>query len=170
VDVTEAALASAPRFELLSVLPRSLEGWLLEFQWDVERLWRLNLPTVSLQVADLTWHLLLPWWRKDELVFQVSPMDVWHRPFDHPEHASRTEACDLSYPIAVTWQFDRWLILDGIHRLLKACLLALPTVDARILSKSDLVKIARKFPRPFEQTTDQGLRDMATDRHRQATS
>jgi hypothetical protein len=41
---------------------------------------------------------------------------------------------------------DRWLILDGIHRLLKAYQLGRMSVDVRVVSPGDLATIARQLP------------------------
>ncbi len=63
-------------FGLLSALPPSLRGVVLDIEWDRERLWALDLPTVVLPVAELRWHLALPLWRDDEGPFRVTPKEV----------------------------------------------------------------------------------------------
>jgi hypothetical protein len=126
-------------------IPPELAPWLLPVAWSRERLWALTgLPRASLDVDALRWHHELPWWRRDgcrDDWFHVRPADVARHPDAHGEHVRRTEAADLARPLHVMWRRDRWLILDGIHRLLKADLRGVRTVEADILRASDVRRI-----------------------------
>jgi ParB-like chromosome segregation protein Spo0J len=52
---------------------------------------------------------------------------------------------DLSHPLDLLFR-DRWVILDGVHRLLKADLLGLSTIEVRRLP-------AAMLPLILEMTT-----------------
>jgi hypothetical protein len=65
-------------------------------------------------------HYTLPWWRHDGRWFQISPTQLLERPDDFPEHRDRIQRADLSYPLHVTRRRGHWLVIDGIHRLVKA--------------------------------------------------
>ena len=41
-------------------------------------------------------------------------------PTRHPEEYARTMRADTSYPIDIMYNKNRWLILDGLHRLMKS--------------------------------------------------
>ncbi len=63
-------------FPLLSVLPLELHDVILDFHWDQALLRRLDLPVVELLVAELEWHLDLPFWAHEGDPFRVSPSQV----------------------------------------------------------------------------------------------
>jgi len=79
--------------------------------------------------------------------FQVTPREVLSHPEAHPEHADRVASADLSYPLHVVLRHQRWLILDGIHRLVKAEMLGLTDVVVSTLTPADVAKIARSTAR-----------------------
>lgn len=89
----------------------------------------------------------LPWWRHDGAWFQVSPWAVLAQPSSHPEHWRRINQADLAHPLHVLRRRRRWLILDGIHRLAKAELLARDQIDVLALSPTDLERIALRGPK-----------------------
>jgi hypothetical protein len=38
----------------------------IDFHWDVRKLWAADLPTVELDVTELSWLLDLPFWTVDQ--------------------------------------------------------------------------------------------------------
>lgn len=106
---------SAPRR-----LPRVIETHWHAFDWDVEALWALDLPAVAFPVSRLEWHLDVPVWPRDGVPYSLTPRDVLKSPYRYADEYRRTQAASLVFPIEITWHRGRWLILDGIHRLLKA--------------------------------------------------
>ena len=46
--------------ELYPQVPDELRPYVLELEWDRERLWRLELPVEEMSVAELVWQLALP--------------------------------------------------------------------------------------------------------------
>ena len=115
-------------------VPAELRPYILDFHWDLELLHALDLPAVSLQVADLADHLDLPFWAYDGRPFQVTPHQVAADPVRYRDQYERTMAAGLSHPLDVVRRPDgRVTILDGIHRLLRAELEARTAVDVRVL-------------------------------------
>jgi hypothetical protein len=53
-------------------------------------------------------------------------------------------AADLGFPLDLLFRNDRWVILDGVHRLLKADLLGLSQVRVRRLPPAMLPLILHK--------------------------
>jgi hypothetical protein len=130
-------------FPLLDQLPDALRDVILDFQWDLDRLHALELPARPIAVDELRWHLDLPFWMVNGRPFQVSPREVAENPGRFDGQWERTMAADLSFPLAGRVRTDgRIVILDGAHRLLKAAVLRIPTVNVRILTESDLGAIA----------------------------
>lgn len=125
--------------EVFDLAPPELRRWLMDFEWSAEKLWRLPLPQRELAVSELEWILELPWWKGegDDAYFQVRPLDVldgWHE--------ARVAAADLSWPLHVIRRQGRWVVLDGIHRLLKAKRLGFETVRVCVVREYLLGAIA----------------------------
>lgn len=144
VDELDALLEHLPRHRLFAEIPGPLRAWLLPVEWDRRRLWALDLPRRRVEVEELRWHFDLPWWRRDGVWFQLTPREFLARPTAHPEHADRVSSADLSYPLHVIRRNGRWLILDGIHRLVKAELLGWKEVVVSTLAPADLARIVRQ--------------------------
>jgi hypothetical protein len=51
-------------------------------------------------------------------------------------------SANLAHPIHIFRRTNRWVILDGIHRLLKADVLGSETINARKVPESALADIA----------------------------
>lgn len=104
----------------LQSAPPELQDVLYGFWWDHAKLHALKLPTGMITLESLRWHLDLPYWQHNGQPFQVTPREVLKFPEMYPDEYERTMATDLSYPIIVRQNAERTLILDGVHRLLKA--------------------------------------------------
>jgi len=52
---------------------------------------------------------------------------------------------DLSYPIDIMENKGRWLILDGLHRLVKAKILGFDKVKVRKIPRTEILKIQKKI-------------------------
>jgi hypothetical protein len=120
-------------FPLQDQVPAELREVLCEFVWDSAKLQRLPLPVGTATIDSLRWHLDLPYWRHDGQPFQVTPSQVRADPVRFREHYERTMAADLGCPLDLLFRNGRWVILDGVHRLLKADLLGLDNVQVRRL-------------------------------------
>jgi len=128
-------------FDLWSKTPAVLQAVLPNTMWDRDRLHRLVLPVIELPIDELRWQLELPWWRVGERRFAVSPLQVRHDPEQYADQWRRTLAADLAYPIDLL-QRDRLIVLDGVHRLLKADTLDLPMISAHVLDAARFAEIA----------------------------
>lgn len=120
--------------QLRPLLPPELRRWVLaDVTWDQHKLWRIDLPTRDVAVDELAWMLDLPWWRDGDRYFAVRPVDVAADPARHSAQHARTLAADLHHPLIGTTIDRRLVLLDGLHRLLKARLLGIPNVRVRVL-------------------------------------
>ena len=109
-------------------LPPELSPWLGS---GPRREWTGRLaPVVELDLPGLTWLLDLPLLpASDGTPFRVRPLDV----VDGPQLAL-AENADLTEPLEVAWVGDRFAVLDGLYRLLKAARLGRRTVPARVVA------------------------------------
>ena len=104
-------------------MPPEIAAVYVDFDWDTRRLWALELPVQLIERARLDWHLDLPFFssRPPEPLFDVVPRRVMEDPAVSPVHARRIEEADLGYPLCVIEHRGRVCVLDGIHRVAKAC-------------------------------------------------
>jgi hypothetical protein len=156
--VTAVEFEGAIPFDLWDIVPASLAAVLPNVMWSRDRLHRLALPVVELPVAELRWQLDLPWWRAGDRRFAVSPNQVRREPQLHAQQWRRTLDADLRFPIHLLQrvprdprdQRDPRVILDGVHRLLKADALGLLHVSAHVVSHAtftdQVVERARSGP------------------------
>lgn len=91
----------------------------LDFSWDAESVWPLDVPTEMMSADELTWHFEIPYWSKPGGFYDLSVDEMLADKQVYSEHYERVLKADTSYPIDVMWQDDRWVILDGLHRLVK---------------------------------------------------
>ncbi len=147
-DDLELVLGRLPSHRLMAQVPARLRPWLLPFDWDRDQLWRLDLQRSQRPLDDFRWHLDRPWWRHGRSWFQITPRQFQANPALYPEHAQRIAHADLSYPLHIVRRRQRWLILDGIHRLLQHEVLGHEVLDVLILTPDDVVSIARDPSRP----------------------
>jgi len=94
---------------------------------SVEQLWfeTSGLVRETFHLHLLRQNLYEPHWDGN-----VCAYDVVERPFRHWSHTWRCIKADLSYPIVVMYKPGRgWIVLDGMHRLLKADWLGHETID-----------------------------------------
>ncbi len=122
-------------FPLLAQVPAELRDVIVDFHFDIERLHALDLPARTVATTELAWHLDLPFWPAQGIPFKVTPSTVAAEPDVHQEQWQRTHAADLRYPLDVYLRRDgRIVILDGIHRLLKASLTGRTHMRVRVLA------------------------------------
>lgn len=90
---------------------------------------------VSLDIQDLHKNLKGKGWSNRKGSY--SPLDVIAAPNRYKRDAKRIRRADLSYPIIVTSDKS---VIDGYHRLTKAYLKKMPSIDAYIFPKSLMKK------------------------------
>ena len=114
------------------------------FYWDVRKLWDVDLPVSSMRVQELEWLLDLPFWKDGGQKLVLRPRDVAQHPERYRYEYERTMATDLSCPINVIFLRGRWVIMDGLHRLLKAWICGHDTILTKQAHETDIPLFARK--------------------------
>ncbi len=97
-----------------------------------------------MEIEELEWHFSLPFWTKTgQGFYTLTPQEVIDDPIIHKTEHERTMKSDLSYPLDIMFWKERWLLLDGLHRLLKAKLLNQDKVNVRKVPREFIYKIKR---------------------------
>lgn len=102
-----------------------------DFDWDEKKVWELELPAVKMAVDELEWHLAIPFLNFENGEYNLMPSDVIDDPEKYRQEYNRTMKADLRYPIDIMENKGRWVILDGLHRLMKAKILGMEEVEVR---------------------------------------
>ncbi|MFH1620472.1 MAG: inorganic diphosphatase [Patescibacteria group bacterium] len=115
-----------------------------DFNWDSKKVWALNEPTVEMSMSELDWHFDVPFWDSEGTdAYNLTPKEVMAHPDREPTHWRLIQEADTSYPIDIMENKGRWLILDGLHRLVKECLAGKTVVRVRKIPRSRIPEIEK---------------------------
>ena len=129
-----------------TTMPRIIKDVGFDFSWDSKKVWALSEPVVEMDINELVWHFDIPFWEvKDANDYSLAPWNVIKEPQNeaHSEHWKKIEAADLKYPIDIMENKGRWLILDGLHRLVKAYTQGQKVVQVRKIPRSRISEILK---------------------------
>ncbi len=115
-----------------------------DFHWDEKKVWALDVSLEEIPMSELEWHFDIPFWAVDDRHgYGLKPIDVVENPENYKYQYDRTMESDLSYPIDIMENKGCWLILDGLHRLVKARILGHDKVIVRKISRSKIPEISK---------------------------
>lgn len=116
----------------------------LDFSWEAEDVWKLDIPTESIAVSELDWHFKIPFWSKPGGFYDLTAKEVLEHPTTYAEEYRRIQSADTRYPIEIMIQDGRWVILDGLHRLVKLVGEGATEVQVRKVPRSMIPLIEKK--------------------------
>ena len=124
-------------------LPEIIKQVGFDFHWENEKVWRLNIPVTDMDIKELTWHFDIPFhWHKGGL-YNLTSREIIENPLEYEDEYERTMKADLKYPIDIMENKGKWLILDGLHRLMKAYIQGVKKVNVRIIPRDKIPEILR---------------------------
>ena len=127
---------------MVSKKPKIVEDIGFNFDWDIEKVWKLDVPVVQMDIEDLIWHFDIPFFDKDGTDdWNLTPWEVIKKIEGTMGHQTKVNDADLKYPIDIMENKGRLLILDGLHRLVKAHTQGLKQVDVRIIPREKIPEI-----------------------------
>lgn len=126
--------------------PGILEDVGFDIYVNTQKLRDLPLPIEEVDIQDLTWCFDYPVWEKDGTDdWNLTPWEVIKNDVGTAEHRKKVDEVDMQYPIVIISNKDKWIVLDGIHRLVRAYELGNKTIKVKKLSKeSQYYKAALK--------------------------
>ncbi len=119
-------------------MPKHLQEVYVDFHWSTPKLWALAINTAELNINELDWILDYPVWY---MSVHSIPREIMNNPNLDLAHSDRIKNADLNFPIHIIQWKERMLVLDGIHRLIKAKLAGKEKLKAKILKHEDISKI-----------------------------
>jgi hypothetical protein len=125
-------------------LPPQLQGLFFDWLWNTAKVWTLPTPVSHVALDELAWHLDLTVWStvRGQPRFDLSPAQVLAAPDVHARHWAKIQTVDLSYPLELFPNGNRWVILDGYHRLCRHHLAPNQQVPVRLhpIAYRDLIR------------------------------
>lgn len=115
-----------------------------DFSWDERKVWGLDVSAEAMPIDELTWHFDIPFiWSKPDGYYDIKPSEVIEHPELHTEEYERTMQSDTDYPIDIMYWKKHWLILDGLHRLMKQAVQGASIVQVRKIPESAIPQIRK---------------------------
>ncbi len=122
--------------------PQIIQDRGFDFSWDIEKIWKLDEPEVSVPIETLLWHFEIPFWEQEGTDdYNLSVWDTFAHPEKEISHWKKIQDADLKYPLDVMPNKWRLLLLDGLHRLAKAYLSGEKEIRIRIIPRSRIPEI-----------------------------
>ncbi len=127
-------------------VPQIIQDVGFDFIWDKRKVWQLDVAVEEMPIEELAWHFDVPFiWSKPDGFFDINPRWVIEQPEKYHLVYTRTLNAQTTYPIDIMFWRGKWLILDGLHRLMKQFIEGKRTVRVRKIPKDAIPKI-RKDP------------------------
>ncbi|MDO8507223.1 MAG: hypothetical protein Q7S53_01495 [bacterium] len=112
------------------------------FKINHKKLWALSLPVEELDLSELQYNF-------DIFYLEKENTDDWNLSINQllanlakePTHAKKMDKADLKYPLEIYLHRNKWIVLDGIHRLAKAKSLGYKKIMVRRVPKNLLEQI-----------------------------
>ena len=124
-------------------IPKIIKDVGFDFWWQNKKVWNLDYPAEDMDISELEWHFEIPFWNTKSGRYDLKPIDVIVHPSEYAEEYTRTIKTDMTYPIDIMWNKGRWLILDGLHRLVKAEIQNMKKVRVRKIPTEDIPNIQK---------------------------
>lgn len=113
-----------------------------DFDWSEKKVWALkNVPTTKMPISDLAWHFDIPFLTHQGRDYTLKPQRLLENPKVDPGEYKRIVRADMRYPLDIMENKGRWLLLDGLHRLMKARLRGDKDVRVRIIPRERIPEI-----------------------------
>jgi len=114
-----------------SNIPQIISEIGFDFDWSEQKVWELDLPVEDMSINDLSWHFDIPFWNKPTGHYDLKPTDVMNHKEAYPAEYQRILRADTTFPLDIMFWKNRWLLLDGLHRLVKLSLEGKSTIKVR---------------------------------------
>jgi len=124
-------------------IPESILEYGFDFDWDERDVWKLDYPKEEMNIKELEWHFDVPFWNLNGVFYTLKPSDVINNKEVYKREYQRIMASDISYPIDIMENKGRYVILDGLHRLVKCKLLGMKEVTVRIIPRSEISNLSK---------------------------
>ena len=123
--------------------PQIIKDVGFDFNWDEPKVWKIKANAEEMDIKELEWHLDVPFLWEGEGEYNLCPVDVMRDPESHVGEYRRTMKTEMQYPIDIMENKGRWVILDGLHRLMKAKICGQDKVMVRKIDRKYIPEILK---------------------------
>ncbi|MFA4907933.1 MAG: hypothetical protein WC602_06685 [archaeon] len=125
-------------------IPKIIREVGFDFWWSNRKVRKLDYPPEKMNISELEWHFDIPFWNTKGGRYDLSPNEVMKFPEKHREEYGRAMKSDLRHPLDIMKNKGRWLMLDGLHRLVKCKILGCKKVRVRKIPRSGIKGALKK--------------------------
>ena len=122
-------------------LPKIIKDVGFDFNWSEKKVWSLEVPVEELDISELDWHFEIPFWSTQGGFYDLTPSQVLSDPRKYEIEFIRIENSDLNFPLDIMLWKNKWLLLDGLHRLVKLKKLGMKKIKVRKIPQEAISKI-----------------------------
>jgi len=127
-------------------IPELLKENCLERIPPNKRVWGLKIQVSTMLISTLDWQFDIPFWQHENKKYAITPNQVINDPKRYDDHYNRILQSHLEYPMEIVKnQTNKWEILDGLHRLVKAKILGFKKVKVRKISKTQFKRLLKEL-------------------------
>ncbi len=126
-------------------LPQIIKDIGFDFDWYEEKVWKLDIPITEINIEELTWHFDIPFHWHAGGVYNLKSREIIENPDKYKEEYDRTMKANLKYPIDIMENKGHWLILDGLHRLMKAYITGIQKIKVRKIPRDKIPEIIKQI-------------------------
>lgn len=113
-------------------------------------LWKIKIPTEDIPLSILDDNLDIPYREQEGTDDRnLSPRLFLQNPAQEPTHLNLVEQADLAYPICLYRYQEQRIILDGVHRFVKAHLMKQKNITVKFLTKEDIFSVGAEQEEPL---------------------
>lgn len=124
-------------------IPQSVLEYGFDFDWEEKDVWNLKYPVEKIKIDVIEWHFDVPFWDWKDECYNLTPNQVIEHKDKYKEQYDRIMNSDIRYPIDIMENKGRYVILDGLHRLVKCKILGYTEVNVRIIPRTEIKNISR---------------------------
>jgi hypothetical protein len=100
--------------------PQIIKDLGFDFSWDERKVWQVEAPVEVMPITELTWHFAVSFlYSRPGAYYDLTPAQVMAEPERYVTEQGRIGRSDTIYPIDIMHWRGRWVILDGLHWLMK---------------------------------------------------
>jgi len=114
------------------------------FKIDELKLWAMNIPVEEIDISEIEYNLDIPYLEKEGTDdWNLSPRMLLKNFDKETSHAKKVKEVDVNYTIDINLHKNKWIILDGVHRFVKAIHLGHKTIKVRKVTSEIVYKVRR---------------------------
>jgi len=120
--------------EISMIKPKEID---IGFKINHKKLWQLDIPVEEIELSELNSNMDFPYLEKEGTDdWNLTPRQLIANFNEEHTHAEKVNKANLKFPIEIYFHHGNWIILDGVHRFVKAKRYKLRTIKVKKVSQN----------------------------------